>query len=361
MSKLNYKNAAAILLVFYMGSYAIYAPSGLGSDGWIALLAGFLTAMPLFLLLARLVQIMPKMDLYEMLRYTLGRRTSIIVSLLYFCYFIGISATVQLYYGTFVQQTSLTNTPLIVTLLVLFILCIYLAKSGVETLGKWSIFLAAAVILTAVLLTLFAIPSMRVGNLLPLAANGGRAIARAGIRQAALPFGEAVVLLALLGRLDCKASPYKVFFLGAVLAAGFFVLTFLRDAAILGAGGMDAVRYPFFTAAGVIRIGGMETRIETLATIPFVIAGLTKAAIYLIAAIAVVRRFFVRKEGRRVLIWVAVLSFGLVVVLATYLRSPNVLQTVRLYAAPLFQLMIPLLIWFVAEIKRMGKLVVVEK
>ncbi|MCL2588161.1 MAG: endospore germination permease [Oscillospiraceae bacterium] len=361
MSKLNYKNAIAIVLVFYIGSHMVHTPEGLGTDGWAAHLIGFVAVTPLLLILARLVQLMPRMDLFEMLEYALGRSIAIIVSLLYFLYFTVSSASVGAYYGSFLQLTSLPNTPFFVLLLALFGLCAYLAKSGGLTLGKWSVILGAVTVFTAVLLTLFAIPSMRAENLLPVVENGGRAIARAGARQAVFPFGEAIVFLALFGRLDQTGKSYKVFFLGAIFAAGVFILNFLRDAAILGAGGMDSLRYPFFEAAGVIRVGALETRIETLVTLPIVIAGLTTAAIYLFAATGAVRRVFGVKDSRALYLWLTLSAVGLAMVLFGNMRMLPSFSAVHFIVAPLFQLGFPVLIWLVAEVKSIRRPVIAEE
>jgi spore germination protein KB len=356
MSKRKVRGSVAMLLLLYMGSgNALGRSLGLGADTWIAYLLGLLLAAPLLLVLARLVQLTPGMDLYDMLDYTLGRRLAAIAAALYFFYFIALAATVGVRYGAFLQFTSLTHTPLIVILLALFAVCAYLAGSGVETLGKWSTLWAATALLAAVLLTLLAIPSMRLENLLPIAASGGGAIFRGGHRITRLPFGEAVVLLALLGHLDRRANPYRLFFLGATLAAGFFVLTFLRDAAVLGAGNMDSLRYPHFQAAGVLQVGAGMTRIESLASIPPVITGLTKAAVCLLAAAGALRRIFGLAHGGLVLIPLALFCVGLSMMLFDKRAALFAYPAVHLRIAPLFQLAIPVLMWLIAEGKRLKK------
>jgi len=362
LSKLNFRGAVAILLVFYMGSGPVFSlSSGLGADGWIAQLIGFLLVLPLLFILARLVRLMPGMDFYGILGYTLGKWLAGVVTVLYFCYFITMAATVRLYYGTFLQLTSLPNTPLIVILLALFAICAYLAKSGAETLGKWSTLVGAMAIVGALFLALMAIPSMRLGNLLPVMASGGREILWSGYRFAVLPFGEAVVLLALFGRLERGVSPYRVFFFGALLAAVFFVLTFLRDAAVLGAESMDSLRYPSFQAASVIRMGVIEMRIESLWSVPLILIGATKAAVYLIAAVLAVRRLFGLVDGGAVLLPVAFFSVGLSGVLFYNLTALFSFPALHLVVAPLFQMGIPVVIWLVAEYRGCGRVVRAEE
>ncbi|MCL2567970.1 MAG: GerAB/ArcD/ProY family transporter [Oscillospiraceae bacterium] len=355
-SKLGFWHAVAVLLVFYIGSgQVIGVSSGLGGDGWIAQFAGVVLAIPLLLILARLVRLMPEVGLYEMLEYTLGRWLAIIASILYFCYFLFLAASVRLYHGMFLQITSLPNTPLLVIFLALFVVCTYLAKSGTIVVGKWSMILVAVLVIFAVGLTLFAIPSMRLQNLLPMGASGGRAIAESGYRFALLPFGEAVVVLALLGGLERKVNPYKLFLVGAAVAVCFFALTFLRDAAILGGRSMDTLRYPHFQAASVIRVGGMETRIEFLATIPFVLAGVTKSAVCLIAAVGAVRWVFRWADGSRILLPVAILSVGLSMVLFGIRVEVFAIPVVHQIFLPMVQVGIPVLMWVGGEVKARGR------
>ena len=115
------------------------------------------------------------------------------------------------------------------------------------------------------------------------------------------------------------------------------------------------------TSAGVIRVGAIQTRIEFPLSIPFVIAGLTKVAVCLIAAAGAVRRVFGLRDAGSALIPVAVLSVGLSAVLADQLMDVGVFAAVHLRVAPLVQIGIPVLVWFVAELKRRRRPVEIEK
>jgi len=296
------------------------------------------------------------MDLFAMLDYSFGRVLTVIISGLYFVYFITLAATTRAYHAMFVRLVAMPQTPWIILLLVFFVLCVYLAKSGAETVGKWSTFLAAGLILTTVGLTLFAIPAMRVDNLLPLVESGSAEIARGGIRFAVMPLGEAVVLLALLGHLDKGASSYKLFFVGAVIATLLLVLGFLRDAAILGARSMDSLLYSSFTAAGVLEVGTIGMRIEFLAALPTILAGITKAAVCLIAAARAMRRVFALPGENAVIVSVAFFSLGLSAALFANVTELFAFPALHFYFAPVFQVGIPVLMWLVAEMKTRRRL-----
>ncbi|MCL2368776.1 MAG: endospore germination permease [Oscillospiraceae bacterium] len=352
VSKLSFRGAVAILVVFYLGSGAVFAvPRGLGTDGWIVQLIGFVMTVPLLLLFARLVRLMPGKDLFEMLSFAFGRILSVVISGLYFLYFILLAATMRVSYAEFVRLVSLTNTPLIVLLLAFFLVTAYLAKSGVLTMGKWSALLMALLLFVTVGVTLLAIPNMRLENLLPVASSGGSAILRGGGQFALSSFGGAVVFLALVGQLAGKASPYKVFLVGGAVACGFFVLLFLRDAAILGGVGMDNLLFPAYKAVSVIRVGSTGGSIAFLTALPFLAAGLTLVAVYLIAAARSLRWIFSLRDEHAIVVPQAFFSVGLAAILFPNLAALFSFPALHVYFAPLFQFVIPGFLWVVAEVK----------
>ena len=355
-SRLNLRGAVAILLVFYISSSGIFGFAyGLGPEGWLAQLMGLLMAAPLLLILARLLHILPGRTLYDMLDHLFGRWIACFLSLLYFFYFISLAATVRVQYAELIRLVTLVHTPLVVILLAFFILCVYLAKSGLETLGKWSLFLGALAIAFTLGLTLMATPHMRGEHLLPMGVQAPAALIRGGGKFAIFPLGEAVVMLALLGRLDKGASPYKLLFTGALLAAGFFLLTFFRDTAILGATLMDMVHYPSFKAAGVVQLGWIGGRVDMFFAGILLLTGLTKAAVCLIAASGALGRVFSLPDGNAVLIPVAFFSVGLSAILFPNLAQLFAHPSVYVYYAPLFQAVIPGLMWLAAEWKNWGR------
>ena len=344
--------AVAILLVFYISANGIFSFAyGLGPDGFLAQLIGFGMAAPLLLIFARLAQILPGMNLYDMLDYSFGRWIAWVLSLFYTLYFISLTAVAQVQYAAFIRLVSLVNTPLLVILLAFFALSAYLAKSGVQTLGKWSLLIGAVSVIFTLGLTLLAIPNMRFEHLLPIGTNTPASMLRSGGKFAVFPLGEAVVILALFGRLEKAEKPYKLFFFGALFALLFFLLTFFRDTAILGTALLDMLHYPSFTAAGVVQIGAIGGRVDIFFAGLMLLTGLTKAAICLIAANRGVRRMFSLSDEHALLLPLGFFSVGLSAVLFPNLAELFAHPSVHVYYAPLFQGVIPGLLWLLAEWK----------
>ena len=350
--ELRLRSAIAMLLVFYISNSGIFGFTyGLGPDAFIAQLLGFLLAAPLLLILARLAHILPGKNLYHMLEYAFGRWIACLFSAIYFLYFISLAATIRVQYAELLRLTTLVNTPLVVILLAFFAFCAYLANSGLETIGKWSVLLGAGAITFALTLTFLAIPHAEGAHLLPIGVSTPAALVRGGGHFAIFPLGEAVVMLALLGRLEKGASPYKLFFFAPLLALGFFLLTFLRNTAILGASLLDMLHFPSINAASVVQIGWIGGRVDVFFMAILLLTGLTKAALCLIAGIRALRQVFSLSDETRLLLPVAFFSVGISAILFSNLPQLLAHPAIYVYYAPIFQVVIPGATWLVAEFK----------
>jgi len=353
LDHLSLRGAIALLLVFYISGYGIYGHAiDMASDRWMAAGVGLVMATPLFLILARLIRLLPGMDLFDMLEYAFGRVLGTLITVLYCVYFIAMAALAGRYHGAFLHLTTLPNTPLIVLLLILFAVCVYLAKSGVVTLGKWSVLIAILAILFAVGVTVIALPAMRLNHLLPLGVHSGQGLLWGGYRAAVLILGNGIIFLTLARRLDKKANPYGLFMFAAALAVAFFALTFLRDLAILGQGSMDTVFFSAYKAAGVLDLGGLGIRIESFVLLIALLTGITKIAICLLAAARGVSRITSQWNQTYTVFLVAATTLALAMILFPNLTSLFIFPGIYLHYAPVLQIGIPLLLWLIVEGKR---------
>jgi len=226
-----------------------------------------------------------------------------------------------------------------------------LAKSGSVTMGKWSVLVAVLVIFLTLAVTALAISAMRVNHLLPMGNHSGGALLGGGYRFAALPLGEAVVLLALVGQLDRKTKPYRLFFLAGIFAVAFFVLSFLRDLAILGVGAMESAFYPSYRAMAIPNVGGMGTRMEVFVLLMALLTGVTKVAVCLLAAAKGVRWIFSLRGVKSIVIPVAILVLALSLIGYSNLIALFAFPHAYLRYAPALQMGIPVLMWGIVEIK----------
>jgi len=348
---LSLRSAVALLFVFYVGHLGVYhGAGGMGADAPVAMLLGLGMSVPMLLIFGRLTRLLPGMNLFEMLDYGFGRVISYGISVLYFVYFLLLASSV-LGQMEFVRLVSLSHTPLIVLLLLFFAAAAYFAHWGVLPMGKWSVLVIIIVVAIAVLLSALSMHNIRVSNLQSIGIGENRALLWGGYQFMVMPLGAGVVLLALLGRGTKWVSFYKVFFFGAALATLFFLWVFLRDFAILGASGMERLRYPAYHAASGIRVGAGGGRMESLVTVWVLLSVLTMLAVCLYASASALRRVTGRQKNTGMLIPVVVLALGLTVFWGMGLVERTSVEAIYLRYAPVVQGGIPVLLWVAAEVK----------
>ena len=352
-NQINLQTAVFILLIIHICSFGMFGPAqGFYVGVWVSWLVSLLGFVPALLLWSHLVKKMPGMDLFAMLEHGFGRVLGRLFGLCYILFFLFLAASTRFFYAAMTQMLTLSFTPFVVILLLFFLLSAYLAKSGLQAMGKWCALLVAFAAVMTLLFFLLATPIMRLENILPLMPNGGEGVLRGAARFFALTIGNAVMMLALLGNFEAKASPKKLFFIATAIAILFFAFNFLRDTAILGQGGVEASVYPSYKAAGLIRLGGTGTRIEVFVLLFDVVAGLTKVALCIIAAARGFAHLFGQTEENAFVLSVVFLTVGLSATLFSNLHTLFSVAPTYLRVAPVFQVLIPLILAFVLLFRR---------
>ena len=352
-NQINLQTAVFILLILHIGSFGTFGSGhGFYAGVWVSWLLSFLGFIPALFLWSYLVKKMPGMDLFAMLEHGFGKVLGRMITLLYILFFLFLAASTQFFYAAMTQMLTLNVTPFVVILLLFFLLSAYLAKSGLQAIGKWCVLLTVLAAVMAFLFFLLAAPIMQMEHIFPLMPSGGVGILRGAIHFFALTIGNAVMMLALLGNLEEKASPRKLFFIATSVAVLFFTFNFLRDTVVLGQGGVGASVYPSYKAAGLIRLGSTGTSVEVFVLLFDVVAGLTKVALCIVAAARGFARLFGQTEENAFVLSIAFLTVGAAAALFSNLHTLFSVVPTYQRIAPVFQVFIPLVLAFVLLFRR---------
>lgn len=349
---LSFRNAFSVIVVVQIcNSIILGFTNNVGTDMWISLLVTMILSAPLMLLYARLVRLMPGNNIFQMAEGLLGRPFAIAVAVFYAYYFIILASITRGYYAQFVHVTSLKQTPFIVILFAFFIICSYVAKSGITTLGRWSGLILVFSCGITIIMTLLSIPVMNVANLLPLYSGGARSIWASGLHGVALPMGEIIMVFGFVGNLDKKINPYKLFLSSMLFTIAFLMLVYFQNTTVLGAHVADAVFYPFYTAATLISLNG-DIRIESLIMLAFLLAGITKVSVGIKAGTNAVSHIFKIKDDGRLVLPIAFFTVALSPIL--FYSNMDMFDFIEIYpifAFP-FQVIVPVVLWVAAELRR---------
>jgi spore germination protein KB len=354
---LTSRNVIMLLILMMVGNNMILGfPGGVDQDTWVALLLSAVMALPLLLLYGRLVKLMPGRDIYEMAEAVFGRVGAIIVSVLFGLYCLHLTTFTLGNYTEFIHLNLLHHTPFVVTAMILTVACLYLAKSGGETLGKWSSILFVIYVAVMVFFSLFAVSQIDWGNLLPVMDHSIREISVVAAKSVPMPFGEMVLILALINGLEKKANPYKIFGISTGVAAILITFIFIRTCALLGTALLRTSFFPVYKAASLMKIGTFLERIEAAFAFLYLLIGITKIAAGIIAAARGVAKTFRMPSYQAMILPIALLAASLSSTLYPDIEAMfDSLDAMGVYSL-FFQLVIPLVIWITAEVKAKRKL-----
>ena len=150
-------------------------------------------------------------------------------------------------------------------------------------------------------------------------------------------------------------NPYKIYLYGIFIGALILIVAFLRNLMILGVPMLEKSYFPSYTAARIINIAELFSRIELTIFYNFLFGGIAKISICLFAAIKGVEKLFNIKSNVKI-----VFLISLIILLISRFQFKSVMEMMNFidiyqyYALP-FEIIIPMLVWIGAEIKTRKK------
>jgi spore germination protein KB len=151
--------------------------------------------------------------------------------------------------------------------------------------------------------------------------------------------------------LKTKKSPYRIYFIGLLIAAVIFVAVSVRNTALLG-GLLSNFYFPSYTAVGMIHVGDFFQRIEVTVSFVFLFSVFVKSTVCLLAACKGIARVLRLSDYRSI-----VFHTGLLMAYFSYSLYENSLEmrewfhNVYPYFAFPMQVILPAAVWAIAEIK----------
>lgn len=346
------KEAICLLMIFYFGSSLILGIGGEAkNDAWISGIVGIFMALPMILIYSRILSLFPGKDLFEILEIVFGKIIGKIFTILYVWYSFHLGALVIRNFGEFINTVSMPETPMLVPMFCLTIICILGTKSGVEVLARSSALILPLFLFMMIVVQIMGLNLLEIRNLRPIFSNGVPVILKGGATAFSFPFAESVVFLGIFSSLKTKNSLYKVFIIGTLFAGLLIIIITLRN--ILTLGGLhEKVYFPEYVAVSRIKIGDFIERIELSVALVFVVGAFIKVSICLLVACKGITSLFRLDDYRSIVIQVGLLmlyfSFSLY---NSIMEMSNWAFQVYFYYAFPFQVIFPIILFVTSEIK----------
>lgn len=341
-----------MMILFLFGSSVVMGVnSECRQDSWISLLIGAAMALPLFVMYARILQLMNGQDFFTCVIDWFGPIAGRIVIGLLVWYYIYLAAIVIRNFSEFMEIAAMPETPQFPLMISILMVCVYLCKSRIQVIGQWSV---VGLYLTLVIVTITVLATTRhmdAKNLLPILEYPPSELVKNGVKTTAFPYAECVVFLPLVAAAR-RANPYHVFLKGHLLGTVVLLITVLRNILCIGPALMQIEYFPSYTCARIMEIGDFLSRIEGTISVNFIIAGTSKATLCLYAGCLGTAKIL-NMPSKMDLIVMPLCMLTLTFCVFSYVDAIQMFDFIDVYpifAMP-FQLILPALIWIVGEWK----------
>lgn len=347
------KQGICLITLFITGSTFIL---GIGTeaekDSWLAIILSILFAFPILMIYARLLSLFPKKDLFNILEIVFGKFIGKIISILYIWFSLHLGVLVLRNFGEFIIRISLRETPMIIPMIFIIFLCTWGIKDGIELLGRWSNFFILIIIFLVIIGVLLLVPNIDINNIFPILDNGIKPVIQGAFGVFSFPFAETILFCLVFSSLKDNQSPYRVYIFGLIIAGIIVFITSLGDLLILGQNSYSTLFFPGEHTMSRANVGDFIQRIEIIVSISFLTGGFVKISICLLGSCNGVAKLFGFNNYRFIVTPIALLMLNL-----SYLIYNSLFEMIDWafnvwpYYAFLFQVILPVIIWVVAEVK----------
>jgi spore germination protein KB len=344
-----------LIIGFVFGSSVIISPGqGAGHDAWIAVALGLMESLLIVWIFTTLAKQFKGMTIVEINSLVYGKILGTCISVLFIWYVFHLGAMVLDNYASFFKLEIYANTPRIIIILALVLVCISTVGRGIEVLARCSVILVPITILIAIADSTLIIPQIDLKNLLPVLDVPISLILWAGHGAASFPFAETVAFLMVLAFVDKTENITINFFKSLLIVGTILIIVVARNFAVMGP--MAGItNYPSYLLAQAINIGEVLTRLEVLIAVNLITMGFIKVSVLLYGTVLGFAQVLNLHSYRPIILPIGILMA--ILALTTFGNSVNMLNFAQkgypVYAA-FFQIGIPLITLVVAKLRKLN-------
>lgn len=348
------KQGIALIVLFIIGSSSVFA-MGMEAkkDLWLATILAILMALPMAFIYARLHYTFQGKDLLDIIEICFGKfigKVTIIILTFFFFYW---TADVLVNYGSFISTVSLGSTPKIVPMISLIILCSWGIRKGIEVMGRCSESLLLINIAILIIAILLLIPDMDIDRMRPVFYGGIKPIILGAFDSFSFPFAQIFAFSLVFTNFKSKKSPYTIYFIGLLIGGMILLITSLANILILGANAASSMHYPSYATVGRMNIANVIQRLEVVVATVFVLGGFVKIGILLQCTCKGITKLCKFQDYRFIITPITLLVINLSFFQYDGTLHYNEFQVdAWLYFTFPFQVIIPIIIWITAEIRK---------
>lgn len=349
------KQGISIIILFIIGSASVFELAiEAKQDLWIAIILGLLASIPFAVLCARLHSLFPGKDLFDIFDICFGKFIGTLITVFFILLNVFWSAQIMDNYGFFINTVTLPETPMIVPIVGMTLLCAIILKCGLESLGRWSEFFISVPIIILIFGMLALIPEMNMDNIKPILNNGFYPIFKGMFSVMGFPFCQLFSSITIvLSVFKNENSPYKIYTIGLLLGGLILFLHSLINLLVLGINLSEELYYPTYIVFQKVDIGHFIQRLEIILATTFLLGGFVKISICLMCSCKGIVKIFNIDDYKFISLPISLLSINL-----SYFLYENVQEftyfTKNIWPYALFpiQIIFPIILLAFAEVKK---------
>lgn len=349
---LSVRHAIFMNVLFLFGNISVVGINfDAEQDSWLTLLLAAIFAFPFLMMLARITQIYPEQDFFEILEILFGKVGGRILILLMSWYALHLSSLVLQSFTEFVEISVMPETPQLPIMIGMILVVAYMGKMGLQAIGKWSYIMMPIATAVVIFTIVFSLNNMDFDNIFPIFSHSPATIASGAFELFAFPYMEMVLFICISHGLKEGGNPYRMYAYSLVISTVILLAILLRNIFVLGPVIIDMEYFPSYTAARIINIGELITRLEGTIAMNFIISGILKICLCLVVAAKGISHLFGVGNYKKLIVPLGLLSMALSNVLFNNITELfEFIEIYPFYALP-FQVFIPALVWITAEIR----------
>lgn len=342
-----------IIIMFFTGSFVIVGTNiAAKQDVWISIILTTLVSIPMLFVYSKLLTTYPGKNIYEILIEVFGRIAGRLISLLFIWYSLHLGALIIRNYSEYINIVAFPETPQMISVFFIGLLCIWITKAGIEVLGRWASFTAPIIFVILAVTICLSLTNADYGNIKPVLYDGISPVLSTSFSFLFFPFLEVVIFTAILNTLIDSKQTFKVFFISIIIGSITLLFVMMRNILVLGPEIINDVYFPAILAVEVINISVFIQRIEVVVSIVFIFGVFVRISVCLLAASIGVTKVLGIDNNKYL-----VAPLGFVMMCTSFLVFNSSMEMFEwankyysYYAIP-FQIVLPLITLIVAKIK----------
>lgn len=350
---LSDKQAISIVFLATLGSSVVLGVAvSAKENAWISISIALLFSVLMCLGYGRVFSNFHGKNLFEICETVFGKIIGKIFVAIYTWYALFIAAFVVRDMGDFMEIIGIREVPIVFTMLILIIFCIWMSKKSIISFGGWCTFFVPIVVFILLITYIFSLNNMQLDNILPVMYDGINPVIDGMLSTISFPFTEIIVFIMIFNNtLQKKQSIYKVLIWGVLLAGMLLFLLTVANIMILGPATNETSYFPAYESASRIQLGDFFEKIEITISLSLVTSVFVKSTCFIIAAAKGMACLFNLKEYTSL-----TTPIGFLIVILSYIYYENILESIETakfdtYNGIFFQVVLFLIIFIASEIK----------